>query len=113
MQQLNTWGHKTIFSYEGNVSTGTTITYGRGAGSASSTPFTVLVTAAQYTALLAHFKGSLVAVGSSREPKSGSLEHWLQDHVTPTAVASYVAPILVHERKAVRVAGDDALIQFP
>jgi hypothetical protein len=91
-----TWGERSTFDYSGSVVTGTEITYGRG--------HVIQVSAAQYSDLRRHFLNQVVPVGTSRTaPPSGSLGAWLQANVTPTAIASYVAPILVLEGYAQRV----------
>jgi len=92
-----TWGHKTWFNYTGNVKKGTRITYG-------SAPYVVTVTARQYSNLRKHFKGKTVPVMAGRTTaKAGSIGAWLKKHVTPTAIASYVAPILILEGYARRI----------
>jgi hypothetical protein len=112
MKQLVTWGHQTVFNYEGSVSTGTAIEFGPGAAIISQSGHHISITATQYGALIAAFSGRTVLTGTSREPTVGSLGDWLMTNVSPTAVASYVAPILVHEGYAERVDGNDALIRF-
>lgn len=102
---LPTWTGKSHFKYEGSVGKGTQIWFGK-----NEHPLTV--SAAQYTRLLDHFKGQEVAVGTSRDkPQPGSLGEWLQKNVTRTAIASYLAPILVTERYARRVT-DQTKIKF-
>ena len=92
----NTWGRRSTFDYAGSVPTGTDITYGQG--------HTVHVTAAEYAAIRHHFLNRVVPVGTSRtDAPNDSLGAWLQANVTPTAIASYVAPILILEGYAVRV----------
>lgn len=85
-----TWSGRRNFDYTGSVETGTEITYGRG--------HKIRVGAQQYAALRDYFLNNVVPVGTSRDntPK-GSLGWWLQANVTHTAIASYVAPILVIE----------------
>ena len=101
---LPTWTGKSHFKYEGSVSKGTQMWFGK------DERLTVL--ASQYTRLLDHFKGQEVLVGTSRDkPQSGSLGEWLQVNVTRTAIASYVAPILVTEGYALRVT-DRTKIKF-
>lgn len=110
---LLTWAHRAMFSYTGSVLSGTEIAYGAGSVSTTAaTPCLIRVTAGQYRALLAAFAGARVAVGSSRDPRAGTLEYWLQENVTRTAAASYVAPILIYERYARRVVGNDTDIEF-
>lgn len=111
--QLATWGYSTVFSYRGSIKNGTDIEFGQGESLVGQSGHQITVTAASYYALLATFKGKTVKVGTSRTPPPGSLGEWLSAHVGATAVASYVAPILVHERYAVRVDGDDTVIAFP
>lgn len=65
----------------------------------------------QYVALRLHFRGRKVPVSTSRtDPRRDSLGAWLQVNVTPTAIASYVAPILVHEGYAEREGSHDIRI---
>lgn len=104
MMSLRTWTGKSHFKYEGSVSKGTQICFGK----EGRRP----VSASQYTRLLDHFKGQEVLVGTSRDnPQSGSLGEWLQVNVTRTAIASYVASILVTEGYALRVT-DRTKIKF-
>lgn len=96
----NTWGGGSTFDYVGSVATGTDITYGQG--------HTVHVTAAQYAALRHHFLNRVVPVGTSRtDPPNDSLGAWLQANVTPTAIVSYVAPILILEGYAACVGSSE------
>ena len=91
-----TWGKRSSFDYTGSIETGTEIKFGEG--------HVRTVTAQQYAALRKHFLNQVIAVGSSRtEPAKGSLGEWLKNNVTTTAIASYVAPILVREKYAERV----------
>jgi hypothetical protein len=90
MPTLPTWTGRSRFSYAGSVTQGTTITYGKG--------FSLPVSQAEYNALLNHFRGQTVDIGTSRDnPPHGSVGEWLQSHVTKTAIASYVGPILINE----------------
>lgn len=108
---LHTWGHRALFSYSGSVKKGTTIKYGGGVGGVNARPFSVKVTAVQYRSLIVHFKGHRVSTGTSRNPPLSSLGAWLQLHVTPTGIASYVAAILIHEGYAKRTSKTH-MIQF-
>jgi hypothetical protein len=102
---LRTWAGKSRFSYEGSVDTGTEIRYGKRSR--------VTVSGRQYSALLEHFKGRTVPIGTSRDRAPyESVGAWLQAHVTQTAIASYVGPILVEEGYAERVPGDTSRIRF-
>jgi len=105
MRVLQTWAGRSQFRYAGSVAGGVKIHYGS-KGRAT-------VTAQDFAALLAAFRGRRVDVGTSRTtPPRKSLGAWLQQHVTRTAIASYVAPILLVEGLAVRVPGNRHQIQF-
>lgn len=98
-----TWGGRSRFDYSGSVETGTDIVYGQG--------WNAQVSAQEYIALRRHFLNRIVPVGSSRtDPPSDSLGTWLQANVSPTAIASYVAAILVLEGYAERVGKYDIRI---
>lgn len=103
MGKLSTWGGRSSFEYTGSAKEGTRILYGSG--------HSVFVSGQQYSALLAHFRGRTVNVGTSRtDPPTGSVGEWLQQNVVRTAIAPYVAAILLHERYAQRASG--AYIHF-
>ena len=98
-----TWGGRSTFDYVGSVETGTRITYGQG--------HTVEVSAQQYAALRRNFLNRVVPAGTPRTEAPGeSLGAWLQANVTPTAIASYVAPILILEEYAERIGDHDIRI---
>jgi hypothetical protein len=85
---MKTWGSRSDFSYEGTVSTGTTITFGKNRK--------VHVSAEQYAALRATFLNRTVPIGVSRTAADAdSIGAWLQENVTSVAIASYVGPILL------------------
>jgi len=87
---IKTWSGRSSFDYSGTVETGTDILYGK--------HNKVRVSAQQYYKLREHFLHNVVPVGTSRtDAPKGSLGWWLQANVTRTAIASYVAPILVRE----------------
>ena len=91
-----TWGKRSSFNYTGSIKTGTEIKFGQG--------HVITVTAQQYAALRRHFLNQVIAVGTSRtDSPTRSLGEWLKSNVTKTAIASYVAPILVLEGYAERV----------
>ena len=95
MPELATWAGKAQFSYDGSVVQGTTITYGN--------CHRIFIDAQDYRNLLDHFGQRQVPCGCSRtEPPANSLGRWLMTHVTPTATASYVGPILVSEGYAIK-----------
>jgi hypothetical protein len=96
MPQLLTWAGKSNFEYTGSVKDGTTIKYGKG--------FIVKVSADDYAKLIRLFSGRIVDIGTSRDrPPPNSLGKWLQQHVTKTAIASYVGPILIYEGHAEKI----------
>jgi hypothetical protein len=103
MPTLATWAGRSRFSYDGSVKEGTVITYGRG--------YSFSMPAAAYVALLNHFDGQVVNLGTSRDaPPSGSVGEWLQANVTKLAIACYVGRILVAEGYAEHEGG--AYIRF-
>jgi hypothetical protein len=105
MRALRTWSGRSQFRYAGSVARGVNIRYGSKGRAA--------VTAQEFAALLVAFGGRCVDVGTSRTaPPRMSLGAWLQQRVTRTAIASYVAPILLAEGLAVRVPEDRHRIQF-
>ena len=98
MPTLTTWGERSQFSYLGSVTQGTAITYGKG--------FSVTVSAGEYHALLTHFQGQTVDIGTSHDnPPHGSVGEWLRMHVTKTGIASYIGAILVSEGYARKAGG--------
>jgi hypothetical protein len=104
MKKIRTWANRSEFRYDGSVTTGTTIYY----GSNSS----IVVTADQYSSLLQQFKCQTPNIGTSRDraPKGG-VGNWLQQNVTPTAIASYIGAILIDEGYAIKGA-KKATIKF-
>jgi len=83
-----TWAGTSSFGYEGLPGQDTIIFFGRmGRRQVSSQ---------QYVELFSHFRGRTVDLGTSRtSPPPGSVGAWLKQHVTKTAIASYLGPILV------------------
>jgi hypothetical protein len=103
---LPTWAGISKFEYSGSVQAGTEILYGK-------KPSRQRVAASQYHALLRHFKGATVGIGTSRTNRTpGSVGQWLEENVTATAIASYVGPILLEEGCAERVQGARSEIRF-
>ncbi len=97
--ELCTWAGRSRFKYHGSVSKGTTILYGR------NFHWSVTVTSAQYEKMLNQLSGHEIPCGTIREVEKrsrGSLGQWLADNVTRVSIASYVAPILLHEGYCVR-----------
>src|SRR5215212_10065129 len=104
MRKLPTKTGRSMFRYERQDNGALRIEYGSGKN-------VVYVTADQLRRLLDHFRGSSVPLGTSRDlARPESVGAWLQKHVTKTAIASYVGPILVHEGWAEW--GDSDVIRF-
>lgn len=101
-ESVKTWGEKSTFCYTGNVTEGTTITYGRW--------FKVHVSGEQYDRLRREFLNKTIKVGTSRIPPEGSMGAWLRENVTKTAIASYVSAVLLNENFAVRVTKTEIMI---
>ena len=89
---MKTWAGKGAdFSYTGSVAQGTEIIYG-------VNQHRNFVTAEQYRALLNHFQGKTVEIGTSHDnPPRRSVGKWLQENVSTTQLSSYVGPILIKE----------------
>jgi hypothetical protein len=103
MITLKTKARGVPFSYEKTVHGDVHIEFGRGRK--------VMVAAADWRRLIQQFRGRQVQLGTSRDrPPPGSVGEWLQQNVTPVAIASYVGPILVHEACATWV--DRSTLQF-
>ena len=103
--QLETLTKKSKFEYFGSIKTGTTIFYGN-----SNPP--IRVSATQYNALITHFAGSTVKLGTSRDRQpQGSVGEWLIKNVTKKAIASYIGPILIEEGFAMKNQ-DPSMIEF-
>jgi len=95
--ELSTWRGRSKFKYSGSVSTGTVIRCGK------EFRWEARMSEEQWERLLSHFRGRMVSIGTSRtDPPPDSVGEWLQEHVTKTAIASYVGPILIHEGYASR-----------
>lgn len=93
--KIKTWASGSEFNYIGCVATGTEISYGKSS--------TIKVSALQYADLRKTFLGKIVKVSTSRDnPQDNSIGEWLQSNVTKTAIASYVAPILIREGYAIK-----------
>jgi hypothetical protein len=104
MTELSTWRDRSKFRYTGSVASGTEIHYGSGFRNRKT------VDARSYVALLAAFAGKETSIGTSRTVSpEGSVGAWLRKNVTQTALASYVGPILLHERYAIRGMGEDQI----
>ncbi len=94
---LPTWGGRSKFKYSGSVSTETVIRYGK------DFKWEARMSEEQWKRPLSQFRGRTVSIGTSRtSPPADSVGEWLQEHVTKTAIASYVGPVLIHEGYAAR-----------
>ena len=59
------------------------------------------VTAQQYQHMIRAFSGQVVKLGPTHgNPKPGTVEAWVNHNITGTGIASYLGPILVHEKRA-------------
>lgn len=92
---ISTWANQSTFEYTGCVAIGTTIMFG--------TNRQAIVTTEQYEALRNHFLGRVIPAGTDfQNPPPDSIGEWLLQHVSKTALASYVAPILIREGYAIK-----------
>lgn len=95
-QKMETWSGVSTFAYREDGSDGYEIKFG-------SARQTVRISGQLLSALRAEFGSNTVSLGTSRtNPPGGSLGEWLQRHLTPTATASYVGPLLVNKGLAAR-----------
>ena|GEM_PF-950163 len=100
---LKTWGGQSSFSYSKSDLLGITIKFGDG--------FTAKITMEEYVALIQHFQGQTVNIGTSRTDRPpGSVGEWLHIYVSRAAIASYLGAILVYEGHAEKLAR--GLIKF-
>ncbi len=105
--KIETWDSRSSFSYTGCVSTGTCITYGNNNN-------TVTITQQQYVDLITNFLGQVVKIGTSfTNPQQGSMGEWFKANITQTAVASYVASILIREGYVIREMNEIRFIRTP
>ena len=99
-----TAGGKSEFSYEGDITSGTVIYFGR--------EWKVKISPKQWQDLFNHFKGKTVPLGTSRTEPVG-LGLWLQQNITKTAIASYVDRILEVEGYAdLFMSGKAVIVKF-
>jgi hypothetical protein len=104
--ELYTWAEHSRFRYDGSVSEGTKIFYGRNFARS------VVITAGEYKKMLEEFSGREIPPAITREEeKRGqeSLGKWFADNKMRVSIASYVAPVLIHEGYCVR---EGAKIRF-
>jgi hypothetical protein len=98
--ELYTWAEHSRFRYDGSVSEGTIVFYGR------NFVRSVKIAAGEYKKLLKEFNGREIPPGITRKEEQHSqksLGKWLADNKISASLASYVAPILIHEGYCVRV----------
>jgi hypothetical protein len=89
--RLKTWNGQSDFTYEGSIDKGVVIYYGSEGASQR-------LSKAQLSALLERFKGSTVNIETSRDnAPTDSLGKWLQENVSPTAIASCVGAMLIDQ----------------
>ncbi len=70
---LKTWGGQSSFSYSKSELSGITIKFGDG--------FTAKITMEEYVALIQHFQGQTVNIGTSRTDRPpGSVGEWLHTY---------------------------------
>ena len=94
-KKMTTWDNRAVFYYHGSVKTGTTVHYG------SDFKFFIETTADEYKKMIQQFKGKTVNAGTSKsDPPEGSLGKWIKDSISPNALPSYLAPILIKEKYA-------------
>ncbi|MEK3992802.1 hypothetical protein [Robertmurraya sp. FSL R5-0851] len=92
LNEVFTLQRKKRFKYKGSVDTGITLYFGHDFDREKT------IEKEHLDNLLEEFQGRKVLIGTSRtSPHDGSLGAWLQTKVTRTALASYVAPILIKE----------------
>lgn len=95
-KELATIGGRSSFKYTGSVDSGTEITFGKTGK--------ITVSKDQYDNLRKNFLNRIVAIGTSHtEPPKDSIGSWLINNVDKTAIASYVAAILLAEKYAERI----------
>lgn len=105
MKELATWAGRSKFRYEGSVLDGIVLHFGASQVQKLSPEI--------WAQMMDRFAGCTVKVGTSRTiPPRDSLGEWLIDNVTRTAIASYVAPILLAEGYAERVNDDSSSLHF-
>ena len=103
MVTLKTRAKSAKFSYERTLDGTIRIEYGN--------QREISITESDYQRLIVAFKGQRASLGASRTlPPRGSVGEWLQQHVTRTAIASYIGAILIHENRA--ICTDDFTLQF-
>lgn len=102
-KEIKTWAGRSTFGYIGSVCQGVVIYFGE-VGE-------VMLKPEVFAQILREFGGRTVKVGTSRtDAPRGSLGAWLQKNVTRTAIASYVAPILVAEGLAFQNENDRSVV---
>jgi hypothetical protein len=104
IKELPTWAGCSKFGYIGSVEQGVIIYYGKGRQ--------IKIRPSQFAEMLGCFAGKTVKVGtSSTDRPIDSLESWLKENVTKSAIVSYVAPILIAEGLAEKD-NDPTMLRF-
>lgn len=94
--RIKNLGSKKEIFLHGSVEAGTLIIYGNNRR--------VNFSAKDFSKLLQHFKGRIVAIGTSHtEPPKDSVGEWIKDNTSKPAIASYLGPILIKEGYAEKV----------
>ncbi len=98
LKTLSTWAERSTFRYSGSIQDGITINYGRGF------KYKINIRKEYLKSLLLYFQNQITEVGTSRtNPPINSVGRWLMENVSPTAISSYVCPILIEEGYAEQV----------
>ena len=93
MIPLITRAREKDFSYERTLDEDILIEFGEGNE--------ITITAQEYEHMIRAFSGKVVKLGPAHgNPKPGTVEEWVSQNITKTGIASYLGPILVHERRA-------------
>lgn len=96
-KKLPTWAARSEFKYDGSIRDGTDIHSGPGFR------YTDRIPAEQYRAMLKHFSGQEVRIGTGwTDPPKRSVGAWLWDEYGDWGMMSYVGPILIAEGYAKR-----------
>jgi len=103
IKKLDTWTGRNKFLFKGSVEQGVVIYFGGHRKKVSPRHF---------AHMLERFAGCSVEVGTSLTNPPRDLGTWLMANVTKTAIATYVAPILIAEGLAYRDEEDPESLRF-
>jgi hypothetical protein len=102
--RLPTWAGRSTFEYEGSLDGKLTLHYGK------DYAYSLTIDGADVLRGLKLFADKEVPIGTSRtQPPPSSLGKWLLGHVTKTAIASYLGPILIAHGYAERGSASDLI----